>query len=980
MKNSFFFAASALVCTVSASAHTVTWGYEDLGSGSFTVWSGSYHGASNNGVEGRLMYTPVTQAGVSTGSASYATFNLLTLSKPSGLNDGTTNFYSAGSGSMGSTAGIGGTATLWQGVTISGITTGYYLLQYDPTSSFSAVWAPYDTSIINGVIIQLGGGGGLGAPTDPNAGPQTIKVHVDQSSPLVLGATATFESGTIEPTAPLVLPNIVVNATHTGALDSTSASMSGSGTVVINGTKFSLEGASSLTFDGTLTTLTGNGVNLTGAISGAGILENTGGNNTISGANTSAGSSIIGGSLTLGNTNSLGTNGNAVSTGTVILPNAGVSAVKTYAQNFTVSGVGENSVGAIELGSRATVGSSVLSGILTVTASSKLRTEGNGGTQTFTGAINVTAPSVTLEVLTASGSVGVIDNSANTTPSILEKTGLGTLRLAAGSSITAANGVNLRAGVTKDNGAIVGNVTAYSGSNLGGSGTIAGNVVISSGATLAPGNSPGILTQVSGNATLSGGSTFQAELGGTTAGNGNGFHDQYYVQNGNLTLDSAAGGVLLQVKSWVKADGVTTFTAQRRDVFSILRTSAGITGTFADISNPDYNTWMLYDNQGTAHTLGNLYGTGLLGNQTFAAYATAPWQTGILTSIWNQSVTASASSTNANPAGFIDSATLGGKAAVIVLMSDDLNRDLALMSPEAYLAVSDFGLTVGRDLLGQALDNVSLWKEGNWIVGAGYARSQHDYVGGSDAVSNYRLQANSSIVSLRYQLAPTWQVGAFFGYTDGQANGGSASSKIRGSTFGLLADGSKSLAGRDFALRAAVSFGDFTYDMTRNGSKATDQKMKTVSAELSASTNLYKSEKLSFGPAVGVAYGRAKTSSFDEVGGTLPLSVAGGSSESVVTTAGLQLTYQVTTAAVVTVKAGWEHEFADAADVGANFSGGTGSGFSASASQSRNTAVGGIDLGVRLPSAFTLHLTGEVRDNRQFNRNVVLGAAVNRRF
>jgi hypothetical protein len=553
-----------------------------------------------------------------------------------------------------------------------------------------------------------------------------------------------------------------------------------------------------------------------------------------------------------------------------------------------------------------------------------------------------------------------------------------------GQTITLTGG-----GIHKINGTLIGDITVVAGNIVGGSGTIRGNTIFLSGATLAPGNSPGIQTQATGNATLAGGSTFVAELGGTTAGNGNGFHDQYFVQAGSLSLDAAAGGVLLDVKSWLKADGVTAFTAARRDVFSILRASNGITGTFNDITTgtaitqvgqSNFTTWMLYDNQVSAHESGKLYGTGLLGNQTFAAYATAPSQSSLLSSIWNQSVTASISSTNSNPAGFINSDTLAGKAAVIVLTSDNLNRDLALMSPEAYLAVSDFGLTVGRDLLGQALDNVSLWKEGNWIVGAGYSRSQHDYLGGSDAVSNYRLQAYSSLASVRYQLAPTWQVGAFFGYTDGQTNGASASSQVRGSTFGLLADVSKSLAGRDFALRAAVSFGDFTYDMTRNGSKATDQKMKTVSAELSASTDLYKSEKLSFGPAVGVAYGRAKTASFDEVGGVLPLTIAGGSSESVVTTAGLQLTCELTTAAVVTVKAGWEHEFADAADVGANFAGGAGSGFSASASQSRNTAVGGIDLGLRMPSACTLHLTAEVRDNRQFNRNYVLGVAVNRRF
>jgi hypothetical protein len=983
MKHTFLIAAATASFAI-ADAHTMTWGYEDNTGGSYTIWAGAWRSHYNAPAEGHLLYTLTDFNGVAQAPGVSVAFNLTSSTKPTGLIDGTTNFYANPSGTMTATnqsTYVGPVS--WMGVTITGITNpGYYLLKFDPAyvGGMSQNFTPADNSVLNGVIIKLGGGGGLGAPTDPGAGPSTIKVHVDQNSPLVLGSVATFESGTIEPTSPLVLPNIVVNATHTGALDSTSASMSGSGTVVINGTKFFFEGASGLTYDGTLTTLTGNGVNLTGDISGAGILENSGGNNTISGHNTSAGSNIVGGSLKLGNTYSLGNTGNSVSTGTLILPNAGSAALNTYAQNFTVAGVGENAAGAIELGTHATVGSSRLTGTLTVTASSKLRTEGISGTQTFAGAINVTAPSVTLEVLTANGSVGVIDNSANTAPSILEKTGTGTLRLASGSTITATGGVNLRAGVTKDNGAIVGNVTAYSGSNLGGSGTIAGTVVIRSGATLAPGNSPGILTQTVGNATLNGGSTFQAELGGTTPGTGNGFHDQYYVQNGSLTLDGTAGGVLLQVKSWLKADGVTTFTAQRRDVFSILRASNGITGTFADIVNPDYNTWMLYDNQGTAHTLGNLYGTGLLGNQTFAAYATAPWQTGILTSIWNQSVTASTSSTNSNPAGFIDSATLAGKAAVFVLMSDDLNRDLALLSPEAYLAVSDFGLTVGRDLLGQALDNVSLWKEGKWIVGAGYARSQHDYLGGSNAVSNYRLQANSTIASLRYQLAPTWQVGAFFGYTDGQTSATAGASKVRGNTFGLLADGSTAVLGRNVGLRAAVSYGDFSYDMARNGSNAADRKMGTTSAELSASTDLYKTEILSFGPEIGVAYGRAKTAAFDEVGGTLPLSVAASSSESLVSTAGLKLTYQVTSAVVVTAKAGWEHEFADAATVEANFVGGSGAGFSSAAAQSRNTAVGGLDVGVRLPSAFTLHLTGEVRDNRQFNRNVVLGAAVNRRF
>lgn len=606
------------------------------------------------------------------------------------------------------------------------------------------------------------------------------------------------------------------------------------------------------------------------------------------------------------------------------------------------------------------------------------RTLNPNGSSTYTNSVNS-------GTLTVAAGISVVYSGAI----VLSGGGVTGNTIATGESVQGQNITLNGGGIHKINGTLIGDITVAAGNILGGSGTIRGNTVLLSGSVLAPGNSPGVQTQAIGNATLDAGTTFVAELGGTTPGNGNGFHDQFFVSSGSLTLATTGAGVRLEVMGWLRADGVTAFTAARRDVFSILRASNGINGTFADISTStpvsqvgqsNFTTWMLYDNQVSAHDSGKLYGTGLSGSQTFAAYATAPSQSSLLSSIWNQSVTSSASSTNANPAGFINSDTLAGKAAVIVLTSDDLNRDLALMSPEAYVAVPDFGLTVGRDLLSQALDNVTLWKEGKWIVGAGYTRSQHDYLGGADAVSNYRLQSDSALGSVRYQLAPAWQVGAFFAHTDGQTNAAGGRSELRGNTFGLLADGSTVVGGRSIGLRAAVSFGDFSYDMARNGSRATDREMSTTSAELSAYTDLYDSRELSFGPEISLAYGRAKTSAFDETGGDLPLSVAASSSERLVSAVGLKLTYQLTSSVVMTARAGWEHEFADAASVQANFAGGTGSGFSAIASQSRNTAVGGLDLGVRLPSAFMLRLTGEVRDNRQFNRNVVLGAALNRRF
>jgi len=789
------------------------------------------------------------------------------------------------------------------------------------------------------------------------ATPTTVTSLVTDLAGYNIGGVVTFEGGTFASTVASSLPASVVALGYAGTLNASGGNISGSSAVTISGTSLTLTGS------------TNSVITLSGAITGTGLLINAAGNNVISGTNTNGGISVTGGSLRISNLASLPASNNTVSSGgTIILPtNIAFSGAVTIAGS---GGVGQ--AGALVLDG---TGSSAagLSGIaVNLSGNATVALRGNQD-YTLSSAIAGTAPGKNLTLDIANRSLKLTGTTASSVSQVT-KTGVGTLLIDT-TGVVNSGTVVVSAGLLTNNGTINGGISVSSTGKLGGSGTINGSITVAG--ALAPGNSPGILTQATGNATLGPGGSFEAELGGTTAGNGNGFHDQFLVQSGSITLGS---GVLLEVKNWLKADGVTTFTAARRDVFSILGASAGITGTFADLSNPGFTTWMLYDNQGSAHTLGKLYGTGLLGSQTFAAYATVPWQTGILTSIWNQSVTASASSTNANPAGFINSDTLAGKAAVIVLTSADLNRDLALMSPEAYLAVSDFGLTVGRDLLGQALDNVSLWKEGNWTVAAGYSRSQHDYLGGNDAVSNYRLQSNTSLASVRYQLAPTWQVGTFFGYTDGQTNGGAASSKVRGNTFGLLADGSTAVGGRDIGLRAAVSFGGFSYDMNRSGSKAADQKLRTVSAEIGASTDVYKSEKLSFGPEISLTYGRARTSVLNEVGGTLPLSVKASLSESLVSTAGLELTYQMTAEAVITVKAGWEHEFADAADVEANFSGGSGSGFYSAAAQSRNTAVGGLDLGIRLMGGFTLHLTGEVRDNRQFNRNVALGANLNRRF
>lgn len=49
--------------------------------------------------------------------------------------------------------------------------------------------------------------------------------------------------------------------------------------------------------------------------------------------------------------------------------------------------------------------------------------------------------------------------------------------------------------------------------------------------------------------------------------------------------------------------------------------------------------------------------------------------------------------------------------------------------------------------------------------------------------------------------------------------------------------------------------------------------------------------------------------------------------EESIRTLGFKASYQVTDAVLVVAKAGWEHQFADAPEIGANFAGATGAGF-----------------------------------------------------
>lgn len=134
-------------------AHTVSIGYEALGNGVFDVWYGTYHSGVNY-TEGALQL-------VGPSITTTVAFTMLVASKPGGLIDGRTNFYSnsAGTGLTGTPVAITGNGGSfngqasgilgWQGVQFTGITKpGTYTFTYIPIASPTVEWDPINNAIL----------------------------------------------------------------------------------------------------------------------------------------------------------------------------------------------------------------------------------------------------------------------------------------------------------------------------------------------------------------------------------------------------------------------------------------------------------------------------------------------------------------------------------------------------------------------------------------------------------------------------------------------------------------------------------------------------------------------------------------------------------------------------------------------------------------------------------------------------------------
>src|SRR6266481_2186633 len=152
-RRKLFLSTCLLLSSIGASfAHTVSIGYEAPGGGIFDIWYGTYHAA--NFTEGSLQL-------VGPSISTTVAFTMVVTTKPSGLIDGTTNFYSNAAGTAltgtpvtvsnngGFFNGLASSVLTWQGVQFTGITKpGTYTFTYIPIAVPTAEWDPITNAIL----------------------------------------------------------------------------------------------------------------------------------------------------------------------------------------------------------------------------------------------------------------------------------------------------------------------------------------------------------------------------------------------------------------------------------------------------------------------------------------------------------------------------------------------------------------------------------------------------------------------------------------------------------------------------------------------------------------------------------------------------------------------------------------------------------------------------------------------------------------
>lgn len=472
------------------------------------------------------------------------------------------------------------------------------------------------------------------------------------------------------------------------------------------------------------------------------------------------------------------------------------------------------------------------------------------------------------------------------------------------------------------------------------------------------------------------------ELGGVVAGTGDGFHDRFNVTNGACFIDS---GVTLVALPWDATPG-TVFVPARGDVFTVLDARQGIFGAYADLANPGHSQWLLYDNAAAGLRYGNLYGTGLSGAQTFADYGMSANQRAVGLALHRAAVTASPSSTEANPAGFIDSSTLQGRVALAVLAGTSLDA----YSPEGYLAVLDHALDANRSALDSALAAQPLARAGDWSFGYTQERAMRDRLAGPAILAERQYAYDNAVLRLGYEAGPLTSVGLVLAHTRATLGGLESAGEIYGLTVAQrLSPDSR------WSLDAGLSWSDLAFGGSRAqwlGSSvdnaialegatasASDVAARGFGCQATARLAAYRGEKLAVGLAAGVVHGRVRTAAFDEAGTGALLAVDSGVRESTKAVVGLNLGVRPCAWFDMAVSAGFEHEMgSDGAHLDATFAG---QAFRVNDNPvDRDTTVLGVRITSQLDTALFLQLGAEVRNNAGYDHDRRFSLNLSTRF
>ncbi|MXQ12251.1 autotransporter outer membrane beta-barrel domain-containing protein [Microvirga makkahensis] len=305
-----FVAALTVAHLTAAHAHTTSIGYETVAANALTFWYGTYHDPSEaSAPEGSFRL--VGPGGIPIDSP----WTQYTTTKPGGLKDGDTNFYSAdGLDALYPTNVDGRTVLTWQGAAFTNLAPGKYTFTYIPIANPSQAWAPINDAILSSTVTLIRAD--LAAPGSPRI---DAGETVTQADPEATSDPVIFDGGTLKPATDTTINQYVSITSPGGTIDTSNGDVTLTNEIDGRGTL-------TKTGDGTLF-ITGNNTNT------GGLNLNGGAVNVVSDANLgdpSAGLTFDGGTLQLGSSFE-------IASSRPITLNAGGGTIDTQANSTTIS-------------------------------------------------------------------------------------------------------------------------------------------------------------------------------------------------------------------------------------------------------------------------------------------------------------------------------------------------------------------------------------------------------------------------------------------------------------------------------------------------------------------------------------------------------------------------------------------------------------------------------------------------------------------